>query len=71
LQQTTHDTDQLLFKFEQRTATEATSVRSCSPTRSHTADKCKCKSCPLRNAGQDTIAQHDVEEDPERWDGLS
>jgi hypothetical protein len=71
LQQITPDNDQLLFQFEQRTTGGAAPERSCSTMRTHTADKCKCKSCPLRDAGNGSIVQHDVEEDPERWDGLS
>lgn len=46
------------------------SDRTCALGHRNAGEKCKCKSCPLRQQ----VAQPnaiEAEEDPERWDGLS
>jgi len=54
--------------IEQQATRIQTADRTCAIRDRHAAGPCKCKSCPLRNEVTEQIA---VEEDPERWDGLS
>jgi hypothetical protein len=65
LQHTT--SGQVILTIEQQRKPNQATERNCATRDRHGAATCKCKTCPLRQAAE----QSHLEEDPERWDGLS